>query len=231
MERITLVEGQTPVLIVAPHGVDDVNTDQIAETVACEFGAYAVINKGWKRSDHVDYWKDLANCNNIEHLHSDVLKEEFLDPILRNIIKIKNKYNENPFVLIIHGCSDKVRKIANDDYLDMIVGHGEGNPPSYSCDKRIKEAFIYYLQRENFGVYQGKANGNYSGRSRNNLNQLFRKWYPNENVNSLQLEIVKELRCERELIPITVDGLITALDSMMLLDDATNFPRTEIGEI
>jgi len=231
MERTTLIEGQTPILILAPHGVDDTNTDYIAETVAYEFGAYAVINKGWKRSESVDYWRDLANCNDVRHLHSDVVKEEFLDPILRSVVKIKRKYMENPFVLIIHGCTDKVREISNDDYLDMIIGYGQGAPPSHSCRKRTKDAFIYYLQRENFGVYQGKVKGNYAGRSKNNLNQLFNKWYPDENVNCLQLEIVRELRCEPELISITIDGLVAALDSLMLLDDATTIPKIECGEV
>lgn len=221
MERTSIIEGETPVLLVAPHGFDDTNTDRLAEVVAKEFGAYAVINRGWKRSLHTDYWKDLANCNDIRHLHTDVVREEFLDPIMRCVAKIKRKYAEKAFVLILHGCSDKVRDMAGDPSLDMIVGFGSGYPPSYTCETRLKNAFVYHLKGESFGVYEGKPKGNYSGRSKNNLNQLFTQWYPDEMVNSLQLEIVQELRAD-DLLDVTIDGLISAIDSLMLFDDTTN---------
>ena len=130
MERVVLVEGDSPVLVIAPHGPDDKNTDLIAERVAVEAGAYAVINKGWKRSSHVDFMHDWANCNDVRHIHSDVVKEEFLEPILRFKNRIKKKYDENVFVLILHGCSDTVRTMANDYSLDVILGCGAGVPPS-----------------------------------------------------------------------------------------------------
>jgi hypothetical protein len=231
MERITLVEGTAPVLLIAPHGVDDIATDYIAECVAEEFGAFAVINKGWKRAHEVDYWRDFANCNDIRHIHTDVVKEEFLDPILRYVAKIKKKYQEKVFVLILHGCSDAVRDFVEDPFLDMIIGFGDGNPPSYTCNTRLKNAFIHHLKQENFGVYEGKAKGNYSGRSKNNLNQLFRQWYPDKEVNSLQLEIVRELRSEKELIHVTIDGLMGAIDSLMLFDDTTNILQGETKKI
>ena len=230
MERTSIVVGETPVIVVAPHGPDDTNTDLIAETIAQEFGAYAVINRGWRRSESVDYWRDFANCNDVEHLHSDVVKEEFLDPILRFVAQIKRKYDENAFVLILHGCSNSIRNIAEDQGLDMIVGYGDGNPPSYTCQTRIKNAFVYHLQKEKFGVYEGKSRGKYSGRMRNNLNQLFCQWYPEHEVNSLQLEIVNQLRTER-MIDMTVSGLISALDSLMLFDDTTNLILNEVKKI
>jgi hypothetical protein len=229
MERVRIIEGEIPVLLIAPHGVDDKNTDFIAESVAKEFGAYAIINKGWKRSKTVDYWNDLANCNDVQHLHEDVVKEEFLDPILRTVAKMKKEYKEDIFMLIIHGCSNEVRNQANDQDLDFIVGFGEGRPSSYTCRIKIKDAFVYYLQKENFGVYEGKAKGKFAGRSRNNLNQLFTEWYPDDNVNSLQLEIVKELRCD--FAEITINGIISALDSLMIFDDATEIKNKDTNKI
>jgi hypothetical protein len=222
MERVSVIEGDTPVLILAPHGPDDTNTDYLAEAVAEEFGAFAVINRGFRRSSHVDYARDLVNCNNIEHLHSEVVYEEFLNPIFRAVAKIKKKYDENVLILILHGCSDSVRRMAGDPDLDLILGYGEGNPPSYSCKTRVKNAFAYHLQKENFGVYEGKAGGRYSGRSKNNLNQLFTQWYPTSYVNSLQLEIVRELRTDEEMIEITKMGLVSAIDALMLFDDTSN---------
>ncbi len=224
MERVQTIEGDVPVLLVAPHGVDDQNTDIIAEEVADKFGAYAVINKGWERSSSVDYWRDLANCNDVKHLHSEVVKEEFLDPILRYVASIKRKHNEKALVLVLHGCDNKAKEESDDQFLDIILGFGAGNPPSYTCSRRLRKAFAYYLQRENFVVYEGRPRGKYSGRSKNNLNQLFRFWYPDPDVNSLQLEMVSDMRLKEE-INTTVDGLIGAIDSLMVFDDTVKVPK------
>lgn len=230
MERVIVIEGETPVLLVAPHGANDHNTDIIAEKIAEDFGAYAVINKGWKRSAGVDFLNDRANCNDVRHLHEDVVKEEFLDPILRITSKIKKKYKEKVFMLILHGCSDYVRNFAHDSSLDMILGFGDGHPPSYSCNLKFKNAFIHYLKQERFGVYEGKPKGQYSARSKNNLNQLFKKWYPDDDVNSIQLEIVRELRSEEQL-HLTVFGITNAIDSLMLFDDTTTLFEGETKKI
>lgn len=219
MERIRLVEGENPVLILAPHGPDDTNTDLIAERVAVEFGAFAVINRGWRRSSSVDSARDMANCNDVRHLHSEVVREEFLEPVLRLKNRIRRKYDENVFVLVIHGCSDAVRSDADDHDLDLILGYGDGNPPSYSCDTRLKDAFMYHLKNEGFGVYEGARGGRYAGRARNNLNQLFVRWYPDDYVNSIQMEIVRDLRCDAGLLDLTISGIVSALDSMMIFDD------------
>lgn len=231
MERVRVYEGDTPVILVAPHGPDDQNTDYIVESVAKEIGAFAVVNKGWRRSKEVDFLRDFANCNDIRHLHCDVVKEEMLHPILRFASRINRKYGEKAFVLVVHGCSDSVRELAEDEYLDLIVGSGEGNPPSYSCGRRFKNAFLHHLSNEGFGVYQGRAGGKYSAKARNNLNQLFTAWYPQYDANSLQLEIVRELRFEQELIQVTIDGLVSAIDALMIFDDTTDLDPGEIGEI
>jgi hypothetical protein len=231
MERVRIHEGDTPVLLIAPHGPDDKNTDYIVESVAREFGAFAVINKGWRKSKEVDFMGDLANCNDVRHLHCDVVKEEVLHPILRFTSRINSKYGEKALVLVVHGCSDTVREKVGDEYLDIIVGHGAGDPPSYSCKRRLKNAFVYHLVNEGFGVYQGKPGGKYSGKSRNNLNQLFTEWYPEYDANSLQLKIVRELRCEQEMLRLTIEGLTSAIDSLMLFDDTTNLDPGEINEI
>lgn len=229
MERVQIIEGEIPVLLVVPHGLDDENTDLIAEDVANEIGTYAIINKGWKRSKEVDYWNDLANCNDIRHLFQDVVKEEFLNPILRTVAKMKKEYQEDILMLILHGCSDDIRSEAKDPDLDLIIGFGEGRPASYTCRIKIKDAFMYYLTKENFGVYEGKAKGKFAGRSKNNLNQLFTEWYPDDNVNSIQVEIVRELRCGYP--EITIDGLIAVLDSMMVFDDSVELKIENIKQI
>jgi hypothetical protein len=219
MERVVLIEGESPVLVIAPHGPDDKNTDLIAERVAIESGAFAVINKGWNRSASVDYMRDLANCNDVRHIHSDVVKEEFLEPILRFKNRIRKKYDENVFILLIHGCSDAVRSEANDYSLDMILGYGAGLPPSHSCRDKFKKAFAYYLLNEGFGIYEGRPGGKYSGKARNNVNQLFVRWYPDDYVDSIQLEIVRELRCDPDLMDPTISGIVSAIEAMATFDD------------
>lgn len=223
MERVELIEGSTPVVIVAPHGPDDKNTDLLAEKLASEFGAFAVINRGWVKSSLVDPFRDMANCNNVRHLHADVVREEFLEPVMRFKNRIRRKYDEDAFILILHGCSDRVRIEAKDSDLEIILGFGDGFNPSYSCDIRFKDAFLYNLTNEGFGVYEGAKGGKYSGHGRNNLNQLFARWYPDPYVNSIQLEIVHELRTDEELFQLTLEGLLSAVDSMMVFDDTTEF--------
>lgn len=223
MERVSILNGEIPVILVAPHGPDDKNTDHIVETIASEMDAFAVINRGWKRSKKFNYYSDQADCNNIRHVHEEVIKDEFLNPILRMVSKILKKIDSRVYIFNIHGCSDDVKIIANDQNLDIILGYGEGTPSSYTCDLRLKDAFAYFLENESFGVYEGKKRGRYSGRSRNNLNQLFKLWYPNQQpTHSMQIEIVKELRDSEEMLQITCDGLIGAIDDLLLFDDTTS---------
>lgn len=231
MERTSIIEGHNPVLIVAPHGADDVNTAEMAEMLAHDFGAYAVINWGWRKSSKVDQMADMANCNNIRHLHEDVVREEFLNPILRSVARIKKKYDERVIMLVLHGCNDMVRQIAENELLDMVVGYGSGNPPSHSCRLRTKNAFVRYLQQEGFGVCEGAAGGKYAGRARNNLNQFFVRWLPDKKVESIQLEVVHELRCDKEMVELTVSGLVSALDALMLLDDSHEIEPPDVSRI
>lgn len=220
-----------PVLLVAPHGADDENTAELTEDVAKQFGAFAVINRGWQRSKAVDPFKDMANCNDIRHIMEDVVREEFFMPIMRGVAKIKRKYEEKALVVVIHGCKDQVRATSEDEILDIIVGYGAGHPPSYSCKMRTKNALIHCLQNEGFGVYEGAPGGRYAGKSKNNLNQLFVRWYPETMVESVQLEIVKELRSDREMITLTADGLMSALDSFVLLEESDEIKDPEVGKI
>jgi hypothetical protein len=231
MERTSVIQGTTPVLLVAPHGPDDENTAELTELVAKHFGAYAVINRGWQRSSRVDQFRDLANCNDVRHLHQDVVREEFLHPILRCVTRIKKKYEGKALVLVIHGCKDQIRHGLDDEMLDIVVGYGAGNPPFYSCRTRTKNAFVRCLQDEGFGVYEGAAGGLYAGRAKNNLNQLFVRWYADNAVESMQIEIVRELREDREMLSLTAEGLMTALDSFMLIDESDEVEEIRVGKI
>ena len=82
-ERVGIIIGKNPVILVAPHGADDTNTDIITERVAKKADCYAVINRGFERADFVDVIKDKADCNKIDHCKQEVVYEEFLKPIIK----------------------------------------------------------------------------------------------------------------------------------------------------
>ncbi len=224
MERVSVSKGELPVVLVAPHGPDDLNTDYLVELVASEMNLFSVINRGWKKGYSVDHLNDRADCNNISHIQEDVVREEFLEPILRNVARIQRTLDERVFIINVHGGGDSVRKYVDDPELDVIVGYGHGpNTYSHTCNQKLKSAFVSFLEDEGFGVYEGKKR--YAGRAKNNLNQLFKKWYPNQYVNSLQLEIVHELRSDKQMLNLTSDALIGAIDSLIMFDDTCKISR------
>lgn len=215
MERVSIIHGKAPIIIVAPHGYDqdDQNTDLIAETIANQLSCYAVINRGWERADSVDYLRDKADCNNVFHCQEDVVREEFLEPIIRFKNKILNQ-DLNCYIFYIHGMSNKHRHLSKDPALDIVVGYGAGSPNSYSCELWQKDFILTELNNTGIRAYEGKKGGVMSGWSRNNLNQYFRKWEYEPEVNSMQLEIIYELRRERDLAFLTADYLSIAIKKL-----------------
>lgn len=212
MERISIIHGNHPTVLVAPHGYsgDDYNTSLIVEACAKKLNASAIINNGWEKSDHLDIAKDQANCNNFYHM-VDVVKDEFLDPFLRLVKKTK-KYNTNCLIVWVHGISNHIRKTENNNKIDMILGYGAGYPkPSYTCTYGIKDYLIWNLHQKNITCLEGKANGKYSGYSKSNMNQYFRKHFIDMNVDSIQLEIVRQLRDNNTISLLMADYLAVSL--------------------
>jgi len=197
-ERVSVIQGNQPILLVAPHGADDINTDILTEQTAHLLDCYAVINRGFDRADFVDVNDDKADCNRVDHIIQDVVYDEFLKPIL----KIKNRVIYKPstpfshggtqklLILYVHGVGDNIHRIANEP-VDMIVGCGRGTKKdSFTCKTWRKNLLIdTWRSFSNAGaVYEGKGGGKYAGRSANNVNQYFRKHQLDRNVESMQLE-------------------------------------------
>jgi hypothetical protein len=227
-ERVSIINGKLPILIVCPHGFDgnDQNTSIIAESIAKKINAYAVINRGWERSDKVDCMSDKADCNNINHCHEDVVKEEFLDPILRYKNRIIQKY-KSAYIFYIHGMGNRHRKISGDDSLDMVVGYGAGSPNSFTCNIWQKNLFCHLLNNAGINAFEGKKGGMMSGWSRLNMNQLFRKWYFDPYVFSMQLEIIHDLRNCKDMAKLTAEYIGDAMENMLtskseIVDQATS---------
>lgn len=220
-ERVSVISGDAPILVVAPHGYDgdDERTALVTEYIANNFGTYAIINRGWERNDSVDYMLDKADCNNVIQCHEDVVKEEFLEPIIRfkNRILAKHAFM---YMFLIHGMANRHRIITQDHNLDMVVGFGAGSPNSFTTELWRKNAFIHFLSMAGIHAYEGAKNGPMSGWARNNMNQLFKKWYEEPDVHSMQIEIIHELRSDDDMAKITATYLG---ESMIKLLQATSF--------
>ena len=72
-----------------------------------------------------------------------------------------------------------------------------------------------------FGInaYEGKSGGPFSGWSRNNMNQLFRKWNLDNSIQALQLEIAHELRSDKEMCMLFSDYLATCIGDLIGIND------------
>lgn len=218
MERVSIVEGKKPIIYVAPHGAhcDDVNTALIAEELAEAINGYAVINRGWERANDVDYKKEKANCNNVEHCHKDVIKEEFLDPLLRFKNRILKKW-ARVCIVYLHGMGNDIQKKTGISNLNYVIGWGNGvSDHSHTCSKWIKDFICYHLSSsDNCAVGEGKGGGNYAGRSKKNMVQLFRKWYPNDEVDSIQIEIVNNIRNSKLLAKTTAQIITITIEKLL----------------
>lgn len=196
-ERVRVIEGSAPILIIAPHGFDgdDENTKIVAAKVAEYCNAYAVVNQGWERAEDVDFLNDKADCNNVLHCMEDVVREEFLDPILRYKSRILKNF-QNCNIYMIHGMANRHRLICGDDTMDVVVGFGS-KPSTLSCELWRKDAIIETFHKCGINAYEGKKGGQFSGSTRKNMNQLFKKWHFDDRVNSLQIEIIFENRKDK----------------------------------
>jgi hypothetical protein len=216
MERVSIIPGKLPIIVVAPHGFEgnDEKTAIVAEHIAQSIGAYAVVNRGWERAADVDYLLDKADCNDANHCHEDVVKEEFLDPIIRYKNRILQKHS-TAFIYYIHGMGNKHRKVPGNEDLDMVIGYGAGSPSSFSCDIWQKDLFLHFLNESGINAYEGGKGGPMSGWARSNMNQLFRKWYHQTNVKSMQIEIIHDLRKDKTAAIMTAEYLAIAMKDML----------------
>jgi hypothetical protein len=229
-KRVSVIQGKAPVLLVAPHGArcDDLHTDLLAEYAATALRGFAVINRGWERSASVDYLRDRADCNNFTHM-ADVVRDEFLDPILRFRNRIL-KAHATMFLFFMHGMSNEIRAKTGEPRLDAIVGYGAGSPPSYTCETWRKDLFVYLLGQIGLTVWQGKSGGAMSGWTRNNMNQLFRRHYPDRRVQSIQVEVVRELRKDQVAAEMTAEHLAAAMEDLSRYQTWTPPANLHIGE-
>jgi hypothetical protein len=111
--------------------------------------------------------------------------------------------------------SNKHRVISGNDKLDIVIGHGSGNPSSFTCDEWRKNLFMHLLEEAGLNPAEGKRGGAMSGWARSNMNQLFRKWYHNQSVQGLQIELIHDLRNDDEIALLASEYLAAAMQEML----------------
>lgn len=209
MERVSIIPGDSSInmMLVVPYGADDPTTVHIAETCVEEMGCYAIINRGFERSDHVDVMTDKADCHKVSHAIEDVVREEFLDPIkntkermVNRIVRHATKNNAWPnladikdraMILYIVGVSDTVHKVAG-EHVSMVIGCGATTfSGSVTCSDWRRDLLVY-LGRDMWSDTMGSVcvadvRGAYAGKNQDNMNQFFRQHEPDKFVETMQL--------------------------------------------
>jgi hypothetical protein len=71
---------------------------------------------------------------------------------------------------------------------------------------------MYGLAKMGVKAYQGKAGGKFSGARKSNLNQYYRHVEYDEDVHSMQVEIIRSLRTDIAMASLTVDHLSKAIE-------------------
>lgn len=245
MERVSVRRGNNPVIFVAPHGPDDNNTEFIAEMAAETCDGYYVINRGFERADVVDVDNDKANCNRIDHVQEDVVKDEFLVPIQKYVTQLEKKlHNINPrhywhwpywqphndmskvrkpIIVHVHGCGNHVHNIAGQD-VGVIIGYGLANKNnSITCEDWVRRMFVHEWRNLSMhgDVFEGQGGGNYAGRGRQNMNQYYRLEEHNVGVDSFQLEFPFSTRKDKSEA-VLVGSLLGAIMSDIVTHDPAN---------
>lgn len=202
-ERVSVIKGQLPIILVCPHGCDDDNTAELTEKCAQMLNAYAVINRGFERADNVDVLNDKADCNRVDHCIDDVVYEEYLHYILKYRKEIQSRGKDRVYVYHIHGFGNQV-KSSDGKGVDVILGYGLGGnvKDSLTCrSSRVNHFANLYRQNENSPsmtgrVAVGKGGGKYAARASNNMNQYFRAHDNDLYVESMQVEIAQRIRAK-----------------------------------
>jgi hypothetical protein len=204
---ITVVKGNAPLLIIAPHGVnrypmDDIHTDQLAEKIAHQTRGWAVINRVYRKPRGDQYPNPDTCCLDLNRTDQAALHPTYLDTLL-GILDTASQM----LVVWVHGIKDrnlaKEAKLIGDPtfnhcFIHGLIGYGQGPHPlktSGLSGFTAKQSTICRLGRHlsanGLNVIIGsEILSHYRGRHEGFMNQWFRKQgFPLSRVESLQLEL------------------------------------------
>lgn len=221
-ERVTAIRGKQPILIVAPYGADDKNTDVLANSMSDMLEGYAVINNGWKRGAVVDYKNEIADCNRYSHFSSYVVKEEFLNPINRFKKEILEKH-KYMLLFCICGLKNRVRAVMNDAKLAYVIGWGQ--PGQYTCQAWIKDYMLYDLgvRDKQYNAYEGKEGGAFTGCG-GTVIQLYNDI--DSRVDAMQISVIDALKQSKASAGVTAQVLSIVIGDLMERSSGWNPPRS-----
>jgi DNA repair exonuclease SbcCD nuclease subunit len=227
MDRTTVRYGKEPIILIAPHGAEEPNTAFIAEKVAKNLNAYAVINNGFEKSLDVDVLKNQADCNKVTHCESEVVYEEYLKYYERFVELIHHKHitrNPDQFIRVyhLHGFNHDLEMIKNRK-IDVIVGSGDHRMyPNLTCEKAFAQRFMNLCLHD--GMYTFHGIDTFSGRHSNNMNQYFRMHKKVRAVQSIQVQL-----SPRHLVD-TLSATVFALSLEKIIGDMIPYPLSVIEE-
>lgn len=204
MERVSLVHGKNPVILIAPHGNTDTYTDILTKAAAIECKGNAIVNHAWERSAKVDILKSEANCNNINHATHDVVKDEFLDPIFQKEFQLIKKHGEI-FVFHVHGCGNNIAQLSGIKDLSFVLGYGKG-PDGKSrpvCDSYHRDLFSLHAMRCLWVPAHAEAGSRFAGWDSDNLLQVWRPYRQFKQVHAMQLEFLTKTRISKKVAEAT----------------------------
>lgn len=208
--KIEYISGDSPILLIAPHGhpKNDTNTGKLTRQLAQRLKCYAVINEHYRRPYTDQKTKKRygtnkaagrANFNDTDNIKKAGMEKSFLLPLF----ELKNKIKEssesgNVYVAILHGKEDDSKELiqTTENKPFILIGCGKGEIPRLSTtDINLVNLLATSLRESLTGknTITIEDGGEYSGWDRRNLNQLFTGVYkPSEKddqVHSVQLEI------------------------------------------
>lgn len=224
MERVSVIHGKSPVLLVAPHGYDDTNTDILTEFAAKTCGGSAVINRGWERDDKVDVLNDKANCNKIQHAKHDVVKDEFYDPMIKMQKRIAGKHPKT-YIFHIHGCGNDIRKKTGEN-LSVIIGWGAGDKPRPTCERKIRDLFTWLIEKDRLWLpAQAGPGSKFAAWDRNNLLQEWPMTIYYKTA-AMQLEFVTSVRATKADAETSGNYLGDLINNLIKSDGVLEPPKT-----
>jgi len=233
--RVETKDGENPIILLCPHSPEEDFTDLIAETISEKLEAYTIVNKGWERSENVDFLHDKANCNDLNQLLTDdVARDEFLIPLIQAVSQIRSQHFINVYIFIIHGFEVPAPKDPGQRLSKPDIVLGTGLPDRPSCDLWRRDALAFYLTVRGLEVYEGKPCGRFAGWARNNLNQFFRRktdlWQKDQSVQSFQVEIEHAWRKSAATTRVVSEALWKSIEELVNLGDEKTDNKLELKQ-
>jgi hypothetical protein len=180
-DDIKIIDGNTDILLIAPHGVatkprDDINTDRLTFRIAERLKCSVIVNDVFKRTD-LDF-NDVVHAST----HSTFI------PAIRKVVDAP----DHTLVIWVHGIDDgnlkrEIVEMGIEDDVQCLIGYGQPDRPT--AKKKTIDDLISLFGANSIIAHVARVGSNYGGNSTKYMNQWFRvNRYKLADVQSVQLE-------------------------------------------